>query len=179
MGVGWVRLFFEEWGYVGEDVGGYDSVACGGGVGAVALHHSWNSEDVLEEEWEQGYVVFVANDGVGVGELFDVVGAVVGGEGDAGEDYFGAAGFEGLDDVVEVGAGVGDGEAAEAVVAAELDYDDGRVEGEDGAEALDSVLGGVAADAFVDDAVMIARGVEVGLEIVGIALAGVGAEAGG
>lgn len=75
-------------------------------MGAVALHHSWNSEDVLEEEWEQGDVVLVADDGVGVGELFDVVGAVVGGQGDASEDDFGPAGFEGLDDVVEVGAGV-------------------------------------------------------------------------
>ena len=86
-------LLFEEWGYVGEDVLGYDFVACGGGVGAVALHHSFYSEDVLEEEGEQGDVVFVADDGVGVGELFDVVGAVVGWEGDAGEDDFGAAGF--------------------------------------------------------------------------------------
>ncbi len=58
--------------------------------------------------------------------------------------------------MVEVGAGVCDGEAAEAVVAAELDDDDGGVEGEDGVEALDAVLGGVAADALVDDAVVIA-----------------------
>ena len=48
----------------------------------------------------------LADDGVGVGELSDVVGAVVGRKGDAGEDDFCAAGFEGLDDVVEVGAGV-------------------------------------------------------------------------
>jgi len=75
-------------------------------VGAVALHHSFYSEDVLEEEWEQGDVVFVADDGVGVVKLFYVVRAVVGWESDAGEDDFGAAGFEGLDDVVEVGAGV-------------------------------------------------------------------------
>ena len=53
------------------------------------------------------------------------------------------------------------------------------MEGEDGVEALDAVFGGVAADALVDDAVVIAGGVEVGLEVVGIALAGVGAEAGG
>ena len=53
------------------------------------------------------------------------------------------------------------------------------MEGEDGVEALDSVLGGVAADALVDYAVVIAGGVEIGLEVVGIALAGVGAEAGG
>lgn len=48
-------------------------------------------------------------------------------------------------------------------------------------EALDAVFGGVAADAFVDDAIVVAASVEVGLEIVGIALAevcsGTGSEA--
>ncbi len=81
--------------------------------------------------------------------------------------------------MVEVGAGVGDGEAAEAVVAAELDDDEVGMEGEDVGEALDAVFGGVAADAEVDDAVFVALLVEIGLEVVGVALAGVGAEAGG
>ena len=145
----------------------------------VALHHSWNSEDVLEEEWEEGDAVFGADDGVGVSELLNVVGAVVGGQGDAGKDDFCAAGFEGLDDVVEVGAGVGDGKATEAVVATEFDDDDGGMKGEDGVEALNSVLGGVAADALIDDAIVIVGGVEICLKVVRVALAGVGAKAGG
>ena len=33
-----------------QDVGGDDLVASGGGVGAVALHHAFDAEDVLEEE---------------------------------------------------------------------------------------------------------------------------------
>ncbi len=57
------------------------------------------------------------------------------------------------DDAVEVGAGVCDGQAAQAVVAAELDDDDGGVQGEKLGEALEAVLGGVAADALVVDAV--------------------------
>ena len=73
---------------------------------------------------------------------------------------------------VEVGAGVGDGQAAEAVVATEFDDDDGGLQGEDGVEALDAVLGGVAADALLDDAIVIAVGVEVGLKIVGVAWPG-------
>ena len=92
---------------------------------------------------------------------------------------FDAAGFERGDDLVEVGAGVLDAQAAEAVVAAELDDDDCGLQGEDVVEALDAVFGGVAADAFVDDAVVVAAGVEIGLEIVGIALAGIGSVAGG
>ena len=50
----------------------------------------------------------------------------------------------------------GDGEPAQAVVAAELDDDDVRLQGEDVAEAVEAILGGVAADALVDDAVVIA-----------------------
>ncbi len=70
-------------------------------------------------------------------------------------------------------------EAAEAVVAAELDDGDGGVQGEDVGEAGDAVFGGVAGDAEVDDAVAEAEAVEVCLEEVGVGLAGVGAEAGG
>ena len=62
------------------------------------------------------------------------------------------------DDLVEIGAGVFDAEAAETVVAAELDDDDRGLQGDDAVEALDAILGGVAADALVDDAIVIAAG---------------------
>ena len=171
--------FFSRGCYEWEDVGGDYLVAGGGGVGAVALHHAGDSVDVLEEEGEERSFVFGGEQRVGGVELLDVVGAVVGRESDAGEDYFCAGGFEGGDDVVEVGAGVFDAETAEAVVAAELNDCNGGVEGEDGGEALNAVLGGGAADAEVDDAVFVALPVEIGLEVVGVALAGVGAIAGG
>ena len=115
----------------------------------------------LEKEGEHGYVVLLREQGVCLVELLDVVGAVVGGEGYAGEDDFRSAGFEGAYDLVEVSAGVCDGKAAETVVAAELDDDDGGLEGEDVIEAFDAVFGGVSADALVDDMVVIAAGVEV------------------
>jgi len=172
-------LLFEQWSDEVEDVLGDDLVAAGGGVGAVGLHHAVDAEDALEEEGEEGDAVFVGEQGVGGLELLDVVGAVVGGEGDAGEGDPGAGGFEAGEDGVEVAAGVFDAEAAEAVVAAELDDDDGGVEGEDAIDAVETVLGGVAADALIDDVVVEAEGVEVFLEEVGIAFAGVGAEAGG
>jgi hypothetical protein len=53
------------------------------------------------------------------------------------------------------------------------------VKREDVGQALDAVFGGVAADAFVVHAVAVVEVVEVGLEVIGIALAGIGAEAGG
>jgi len=162
-----------------EDVFGDDLVAAGGGVGAVVLHHAVDAVDALEEEGEEGGGVFFGEDGVGGLELLDVVGAVVGREADAGEGEAGVAGAESGEDGVEVGAGVFDAEAPEAVVAAELDDDESGVEGDDAVDALEAVLGGVAADALVDDTVGEVVGVEVFLEIVGVALAGIGAMAGG
>ena len=81
--------------------------------------------------------------------------------------------------MVEVGAGVCDGQAAQAVVAAELDEDDGGVQGENAGETLESVLGGVAADALVVNAVVDVALVEGCLQVVGEALAGAGAGSGG
>jgi hypothetical protein len=112
------------------------------------------------------------DEAVGFVELLDVVGAVVGREGDAGEDDFAAALEQGGDDGGEVAARVGDGDAAEAVVATEFDNDDGGMKAEDVFEAVDGVFGGVAADAGVDDFVAVAAVVEVGLEVVGVGLAG-------
>ena len=72
----------------------------------------------------------------------------------------------------EVGLGLLEGEAAEAVVAAEFYDDDFGVAGEDVVDAIEAVLGGVAGDAGVDDVIVEALGVEVALEVVGVGLAG-------
>ena len=77
--------FFEQGEDEGEDVAGDDLVAAGGGVGAVGLHHAGDAVDVLEQEGKHGDAVLPGEQGVGLVELADVVGAVVGREGDAGE----------------------------------------------------------------------------------------------
>ena len=100
-------------------------------MGVVGLHHAVDAEDASEEKGKKGDVVFLCEQGVGLVELLDVVGAVVGRKGDAGEDDLGSARLEGADDLVEVGAGVFDAEAAEAIVASELDDDDGGLHGDD------------------------------------------------
>jgi hypothetical protein len=89
-----------------------------------------------------------------------MVGAVVGGEGDSGEDDFGAAGLELVDDAIEVGLSLLEGEAAEPVVAAELYDDELGMAGDDTGDAVEAVLGGVTADAGVEDVVVIAVCVE-------------------
>ena len=172
-------LLLEQGEDEGEEVAGDDLIAFGGGVGLVALHHSRDSVDALEQEGKHRDAVLAGQQGVGLVELLDVVGAVVGGQGDAGKGDLGAGVLEGGDDLIEVGAGGCDGQAAQAVVAAELDDDDGGMQGEYLGQALNSVLGGVSADALIVDAVANVEMVQVGLKIIGIALAGIGASAGG
>jgi hypothetical protein len=75
--------------------------------------------------------------------------------------------------------GSGRGQAAEAVVAAEFDDHDFRVQEQDGAEAGDGVLGGGAAGALVDDFVVVAAGVEVAAAGSRDRMAGLEAVAGG
>ena len=96
-------------------------------------------------------MILLGKRGVNRDELGDVVPAVVGREGDAGEGDLGTGVLELLDDAGEVGLGLFEGKAAEAVVTAEL-YDDDAAgvageAGEDAVDALEAVLGGVAADA--------------------------------
>ena len=62
--------------------------------------------------------------------------------------------------------------------AAELDDDDGGMHGNDASDALDAVLGGVATDALIDDAVSVTALVEITLQEVGVAFPRFGAEAG-
>ena len=108
---------------------------------------------------------------VGLVELLNVVRAVVGREGDAGENDLCAGVLERADNLVQIGAGVFNAQPAQAVVAAEFDDSDGGVESEDFGEALDANLGGVAADAAVADAVVVVALIEVGLKVVGVTLA--------
>ena len=67
-----------------------------------------------------------------------------------------------------------DGQAAETVVASELDYDEGGFQGDDAIETINTVFRGVSADAIVDDTIAVALSVECGLQVVGVTLAGFG-----
>ena len=140
---------------------GHDLVSGCGGVSLVGLHHAGYAVDAFEQEGKHGDVVLLCQQRIGVVELLDVVGAVVGWKGDSGENDLCAAGLERGYDLVEVSARVRDGQAAQTVIAAEFDDYHCWLEREDMVEALDSVFGGVAADAFVDDAIAIAVAVEV------------------
>ena len=146
---------------------------------AVFLDGAGDGVDVVVEFGQERDVVSGRDEVVGLVEGFDVVGAVIGRERDAGEDDFAAGAKEGGNDGVEIAAGVGDGEAAEAVVAAKFDNHNRGMEPEDVFQAVDAVFAGVAADAGIDHFVVVATAVEGGLEIVGPGVAGFEAVAGG
>ena len=88
-------------------------------------------------------------------------------------------GFEGGQDGIKIVSGEVGRQAAKAIIAAEFDDHDFRVQGKDGGKAGDGVLGGSAAGAFVDDFVVVAMRVEALLQCVRVGLAGLEAIAGG
>jgi hypothetical protein len=172
-------LFLQEGLEEGEKLIGDELRAFGGGMDAVVLNGVGHGIDVQIDIGDDGHVVLRGDEGEGLVEVAHVVGAVVGRERDAGEDDF-AAGLEQRgDDGVEVATRVGDGQAAQTVVAAEFDKHDGGMQAEDFRQAIDAIFGGVAADAGVDDAVGVAAEIEVRLKIVGVRLAGIDAVSGG
>lgn len=162
-----------------EEVFREESGALGGGVDSVGLYGSGHGVDVFIKHGQKRNVIARGDLVVHEVELMDVGGAVVGRERDAGEQDPGMGGEQAGDDVFEIAFCDRQRQAAEAVVAAEFDDDDGGVHGEDAGQAVDTVLAGVAADAGIDDAVMVAAGVEVVLERGGPGLAGFESVAGG
>ena len=112
-------------------------------------------------------------------EFLDERRAVVRRERHAGEHDARAAALKRLDHLREVGLRDRERNAAQSVVAAEFEKDDGRLFGERHGHAREAVLRGVAAHAEIDDAVLQGAPVQVLLEKVGKTLAGVETEAGG
>lgn len=146
--------------------------ALGCGVDAVGLDRSGHGVDVRVKHGQKRDVIARRDLVIHEVELMDVGLAVVGREGDAGEQNPGMCGEQARDDDFKIALGDGERKAAETVVATELNHDDGGVHGENEREAVDAILGGVAADAGVDDAVVVATGVEIFLERGGPCLAG-------
>lgn len=159
---------------LGEQLGAFRSR-----VDAIVLDGAGNGVDAGIEFGQQGHVILCRNQPVGLIKLTNVVGAVIGRKGDAGEEDLAAGVDQSGDDGVEVAACGVDGDAAEPVVAAEFDNSHGRVEAEDVFQAVDSVFAGIAADAGVDNPVVIAASIEERLQVGRVRERGIDAMAGG
>ena len=77
-------------------------------MGSVRLHHAVDAEDAFENKRKYGHVELSSQKIVGFIELADIVCAIVGREGDAGQNDLGAGGSECRYDAVEVGPCVSD-----------------------------------------------------------------------
>jgi len=148
-------------------------------VNAVFLDGVGDVDQVFVDHGHGGGVVLGRDVAEDLLELVDVVRAVVGRQGDAGEQDFYVRGFEGGEDLVQVVLSLIGWKAAEAVIAAEFDDDDFRVKLQYGVETGCGVFGGGAAGALIADFVVVAVGVELLLQVVGPGLAGLQAVAGG
>lgn len=168
----WAVLFAKKRGELGQHCAGDDLGAFGGGVNAVLLDGAGDVDEVFVDHGDEADVVFCGEAAEDLVERGDVVGSVVWGQGDASEKNLDVRGLEGGEDGVEVVARLIRREAAQAVVAAEFDDDDGGVGLDDRVDVRDSVLGGGAAGAAIFNLVFVAALVEVALEGVGPGLAG-------
>ena len=146
---------------------------------AVWLDCAGDVDQVSVDHGHKGGVVFGGQVAEELVELQDVLLAVVGREGDAGEQDFYVRAFERGQHLIEVAPGLAEGQAAQPVVAAELDDDDFGAQEQDGAQAGNCVFGGGAAGALIVNCVAVAEAVEFPLQRVGKGLAGLQAVAGG
>ena len=146
---------------------------------AVLLNRAGNVDQVFVDHGHKCDVMLRGEVAEDLVEGVNVVLAVVGGKGDAGEQDFDVCGFEGGENLIEIAASLIRGHAAQAVIAAELDDDDFRVQQKDGVEAGDSVFGGCSAGALIAYPVVVAAAVEIPLQCIGIRLPGLETVTGG
>jgi len=140
-------------------------------MNAVGLDGSGDIDEILVEHGHEGDAALGREIAKDLVEGADVVRAIIGRQRDAGEKDFYVSVQERGEHLIEIRAGLGDGQAAEAVVAAELDNHDGRVKPQDIGQSRKRILGGGTAGALVDNFVPIALGVEHFLEEVRVSLA--------
>lgn len=156
-------------------------MAGGGGVDAVVLVESGDAAYAFEEEGDEGGVVLFGEIDEELAEFFGVAFAEVGGCLHPGEDDLRVrvVGAGTVDDGLEVGAGGAEVLAAEGVVGAEFEDEDGYGSAQEPVDTADAASRGLAADTGVDDAVVVSGGVELLLDEGGECLFGGKAVAGG
>ena len=148
-------------------------------MNAVILHQVLVHRDAVHEELYPGHLELGRQVAVNFLEGLGIPCAVVGRDADAEQDNRSAAGLACFDDGSEISARALGGEAAESVVAAELENDDS------GLEALNSTvyaagatLGCLPANAGVDDPMFVPLSLQPRLQQSGPGLVNVYAEAG-
>jgi len=143
----------------GQQRPGDDLGAFGGGVDAVFLDRPGNGYQILVNHGDEGYVVLGRQRAEDPVEGGYVVRPVVGRQGDARQKHFYVCRRERRENLVEIVLGLGERQAAQSVVAAELDNHHFRTEAKDGRQQSNRIFGGGSAGALVNHFIMIILGV--------------------
>ena len=140
-------------------------------VDAVGLVQTVDAADAFEEKGDERRVVLLRDFGEHGGEIAGVVLAHAGGHHHAGDDEFciRILGTDAVEDGLEILAGDGGFDAAQAVVGAEREDEDVDVLAQNPIDAAGAAGAGFAAEAGVDDAVGKARGGDLFLDERGVA----------
>jgi len=141
-------------------------------VDAVLLDGAGNVDEIFVDHRNERDVMFCSEVLKDLVERLDVVRAIVGRQGNAGEQGLDVSGFESGEYGVQVFASLIGRQTAKAVVAAEFNDDNCRMSLNDGADIGDRVFSSSAARAAVLDLVFIAALVEIALERIRKGLAG-------
>jgi len=141
-------------------------------MNAIRLNCAGNVDQAFVEHGHESGAMFLGQGAEYLLELLDVIVTVVRRERDSGEQDFNVRACQCGENLVEVAAGLVEGQAAKTVVAAKLDDYDFRMKKQDGAQTGDGVLGGGAAGSPIQNLVLIAAAVEIALQSVGKRLAG-------
>ena len=131
-----------------------------------------NMDQVFVDHGNKGYVMLGREGAVDFAERSNVVGAVIRGQGNASQQYFGVGLFERCQHLIEIAAGLFQGQAAQAVVAAKFDDDHLGMKPNNRRKGSSSVFRGGSAGALIDDLIVVALGAETARERVrkGLAL---------
>jgi len=157
----------QQWRQRGQQGAGDDFRSFRGGVNAVGLDRSRHVDQVFVDHGHEGRVVLARQVAEDLFELRNVFLAVVGRQSDSCQQDFDVGAFKRREHLVEIAAGLVEGQAAQTVVAAELDEHHLRMQSQNRMQARHGVLGGGAAGALVFHDVAVVVPVQIALQSVG------------
>ncbi len=133
---------------------------------AVLLNGARDVDQVFVDHRHEGCVVLCGQRTEELIEGLDVVGTVVGWQCDAGEQNLDMGAYKRSENLIQILAGLSQRQAAQAIVAPELDDNGLRMKAQDGGQTGDGVFGGGSAGALIHNLIVVSLGVELPLKSV-------------
>lgn len=144
----------------------------GRGVDAVRLHRVRNVVHVIEDEGQQRHIELFCSQHVCLIDGLHVVRPIIGRKRNAGQHDFDSSMLQSRDDLVEVGARGRNRQAAQHVIAAELDHGNRGMCRNHASHAVYAVLGRVAAYSKIKNTIVIPMRIQNGLQHIWIGVPG-------